>query len=68
MKTTLNISGMTCGHCVKHVTEALKKLKGVKSVSVSLENNNALVEHKENISFDEMKNAVIDAGYEVVES
>ena len=68
MKTTINISGMSCKHCVKHVTEALKKLKGVKSVSVSLKNNNALVEHKEDLSFDEIKNSIIDAGYEIVEN
>jgi copper ion binding protein len=66
MKTILNISGMTCNHCVKHVTEALKKLKGIKSVSVSLENNSASIEHKDNLSLEDMKNAVIDAGYEIV--
>ena len=68
MKTTFNISGMSCEHCVKHVTEALKKLKGVKSVSVSLKNNNASVEHKDELSFNDIKNAVIDAGYGIVEN
>jgi copper chaperone len=28
----LKISGMTCGHCVKAVTEALAKVPGVKQV------------------------------------
>lgn len=34
--TTLKISGMTCGHCVAHVTEELEALEGVKNVSVVL--------------------------------
>ena len=34
---TILIEGMSCGHCSKRVEEALKAIKGVKSVSVSLE-------------------------------
>ena len=34
--TTLKISGLTCEHCVAHVTEELKALDGVKNVSVVL--------------------------------
>lgn len=34
--TTLKVSGLTCGHCVAHVTEELEALKGVKDVSVVL--------------------------------
>ncbi|SDN28778.1 heavy-metal-associated domain-containing protein [Actinomyces ruminicola] len=34
--TTLRISGMTCEHCVAHVTEELEALAGVKNVSVIL--------------------------------
>ena len=29
---TLKIEGMTCGHCQKRVKEALKAVKGVKTV------------------------------------
>ena len=32
----LNVSGMTCGSCVKHVTNALKALDGVGDVNVDL--------------------------------
>ena len=32
----LNVSGMTCGSCVKHVTNALKALDGVVDVNVDL--------------------------------
>ena len=34
--TTLKISGLTCEHCVAHVTEELEALNGVKNVSVLL--------------------------------
>jgi len=34
--TTLKLSGLTCDHCVAHVTEELKNLDGVKNVSVVL--------------------------------
>lgn len=34
--TTLKISGLTCEHCVAHVTEELEALPGVKNVSVIL--------------------------------
>lgn len=34
--TTLKVSGLTCGHCVAHVTEELEALEGVKNVSVVL--------------------------------
>ena len=32
----LKLSGLTCDHCVAHVTEELKNLDGVKNVSVVL--------------------------------
>ena len=34
--TTLKVSGLTCGHCVAHVTEELEEINGVKDVSVLL--------------------------------
>lgn len=36
MKITLAISGMTCDNCVKHVTNALSSVEGVRSVKVDL--------------------------------
>ena len=34
--TVLKVSGMSCGHCVAHVTEELEDVEGVKDVSVVL--------------------------------
>jgi len=36
MDITLNVEGMTCGHCKMAVTNALKELEGVKNVDVHL--------------------------------
>jgi copper chaperone len=41
---TLKIEGMTCGHCVMHVKQAIAKVPGVEGpVAVSLEKGEALV-------------------------
>ncbi|GHU76084.1 mercuric reductase [Spirochaetia bacterium] len=64
MKTTLKITGMSCDHCVKHVTTALEGITGVKSAKVSLKENTAVVEHGDGVSLDTLKAAVVEAGYE----
>ena len=63
----LNIEGMSCMHCVKKVETALKDVKGVKSVKVSLEDKIAEVTLKEDVDLSVLKKAVEDAGYEVKE-
>jgi copper chaperone len=42
-KLELQISGMTCQHCVAAVTRALLECKGVQNVSVDLKNGRAIV-------------------------
>ncbi len=41
--TTLKISGMTCGGCVRSVESALKRVAGVDSASVELASGEAKV-------------------------
>jgi copper chaperone CopZ len=65
MKTTLDIEGMSCDHCVKHVKEALEGVAGVKSAAVNLKGNSAVVEHGDGVPLDALKAAVVEAGYEV---
>ena len=68
MKATIEVSGMTCMHCHKRVTDAISAIEGVISVEVSLEENNATIEFKpDTTDLDEIKQAVTDAGYEVGE-
>lgn len=40
----LEVQGMTCGSCVKHVTKALQSVPGVNRVDVDLANGRAKVE------------------------
>ncbi|MDR3336275.1 MAG: copper ion binding protein [Treponema sp.] len=65
MKTTLKIEGMSCEHCVHHVTEALTGIAGVSSAKVSLKTNSAEVEHEDSVTPEAFKAAVEEAGYEV---
>jgi copper chaperone CopZ len=66
MNTTLKIEGMSCEHCVKHVTQALEGVGGVTSAKVSLKDKSALVAHGEAVSLESLKAAVSEAGYEVL--
>ena len=63
---TIFIEGMSCGHCSKRVEKALKAVKGVKTVSVSLEEKKAEVVLKTDIPDDILKAAVEDVGFKVV--
>ena len=65
MTTTISIEGMMCAHCQAHVEKALKEVAGVTEVTVSLENKNAVVTGE--ASADVLKQAVVDAGYEVTD-
>jgi copper ion binding protein len=65
MKTTLKIEGMSCEHCVHHVTEALKGVAGVSSAKVDLKKKSAEVEHADAVTQAALKAAVEEAGYEV---
>lgn len=60
------VEGMSCGHCEKAVKNALSELEGVKSVLVDLSSKKVEVEG-ENLNEASLKEAVEDAGYDVVE-
>ncbi len=66
MKTELKIEGMMCKHCQKHVNDALSKMDGVTSVDVNLEAKTATVEAAREISREEFKAVIEEAGYELV--
>lgn len=67
--TTLKVSGMTCDHCVRAVSNALGGLEGVRSADVNLENGVAVVSYdEERIGTDRMVAAVADEGYTAEEA
>ena len=61
-KLELEIEGMSCGHCVAAVSEALKELPGVNVENVRI-GAAQLTYEPERVSPDEIVLAVEDAGY-----
>ena len=45
VKQEFAVEGMSCGGCVASVTRAIKQLRGVQSVDVSLQNKAATVDY-----------------------
>ena len=65
MKKKLTISGMHCASCASNVERSLKKINGVKSVSVSLLTKKGFLESENEISDEEIKKAVARTGYKL---
>lgn len=63
--TNITVSGMTCGHCVSHVTQALEGLAGVSGVSIELERGAVTIESAAELDPAEITAAVVAAGYSV---
>ncbi|MEK3889046.1 copper chaperone CopZ [Bacillus sp. FSL K6-3431] len=63
---TLNVEGMSCGHCVKSIEDSVSKLQGVSSVKVNLENGLVDVAfNKGEVGVDAIKEKIVDQGYDV---
>lgn len=62
---TMKINGMMCPHCQAAVTKALNAIEGV-SAEVNLEDKAAYITTQGEVSHETLKQAVVDAGYEVV--
>lgn len=66
MIKTLDIEGMMCAHCQAHVQKALEGIEGVTQVSVSLEENQAVLTAEETVSDQMLIDAVTESGYKVL--
>jgi Cu2+-exporting ATPase/Cu+-exporting ATPase len=60
----LTVPDMMCANCVKHVTNALDAIDGVKA-NVSLDDHKAYVTLSKPVDDETLKKAVVDAGYSV---
>ncbi len=63
--TTYTVEGMTCGHCVRAVTEEVSKIDGVSTVAVDLESGRVTVESDAELDPAAFAAAVDEAGYTV---
>lgn len=65
MKKIIKIEGMTCSHCQARVEKALNSISGV-NAKVDLKKKAAVVSFDADVSDSAFKDAVTEAGYEVV--
>jgi copper chaperone CopZ len=66
--TTYIVEGMTCEHCVMHVTKALQTIPGVSKAEVDLKTGRATLTHAGHLDGDRVRHAVEEAGYRVVKA
>ena len=64
-KLKLTIEGMHCASCASNIEKSLRKVHGVKEVSVSLMLKKGTVEVEDFVSEEDLKKAVARAGYKV---
>ena len=65
-KINLQVSGMTCQHCVSSVKDSVMALQGVNQVDVSLENGSVDIAYDNpNLNASQIAAAIEDQGYDV---
>jgi copper chaperone len=65
-KITLNVKGMSCGHCVNSIEGSVGELTGVTNVKVNLDTGTVSVEFNPNeVTLDKIKETIDDQGYDV---
>jgi copper chaperone CopZ len=65
MQTNINVSGMTCGHCVSAVTMELSLLPSVTEVEVDLESGQVTISSDAALDQAQLATAIDEAGYEL---
>ena len=64
-ETILNVEGMSCPSCVRHIDGALREVKGVREVNVQFEHGQVRVRHdSEAATVNALVEALRNAGYE----
>ncbi len=64
MITTLSVTGMSCGSCVKHVEQAARTVPGVQAVRVDLKAGRATITHADTAAPADLIAAIVAAGYD----
>ena len=64
--TTFQVTGMTCGHCRRAVTEEISAVDGVESVTVDLATGLVTVAATSPVDRADIAAAVDEAGYALV--
>lgn len=67
-QTRYTVTGMTCEHCARSVTEEISAISGVSDVSVELSTGDVTVTSSAPIAESDIRAAVEEAGYELAAS
>jgi copper chaperone CopZ len=63
----IKIQGMSCQHCVMSVTKALTRIPGIQNLKVDLVKGEATFENTQNVPLPNIRKAVEEAGYKVID-
>lgn len=66
MKTILQTSGMSCGHCEARMVKTLMNVDGVRDCTADANSGLVTVEHDEAVSKDDLKVLIEDIGFDVL--
>jgi len=66
MKKTIEVHGMSCGHCEGHVKKELEAISGVESADASAADKKAVVNLSKDVDNEKLKAAIEEAGYEFI--
>ncbi len=62
---TFTVNGMNCGHCTKTISNAILQLDPQAQIATDIPQKTVKVESS--IGTDQLKETIIDAGYDVIE-
>ncbi len=65
-ETQLNVTGMTCNHCVQTVQKTLASLSGVQKVDVQLVPPKAIITHENIFDLEAAIKAIEKEGYKAI--
>ncbi|AXB41597.1 heavy-metal-associated domain-containing protein [Amycolatopsis albispora] len=65
IEKTYTVTGMTCGHCVRTVTDEVGRIDGVTAVKVDLPTGAVVVTSTREVAVEDVRAAVDEAGYEL---
>ena len=63
---TYTVSGMSCGHCEKAISEELSTLAGVTDVAADAQAGTVTVSSAAPLEEEQVRAAIYEAGYELV--
>ena len=64
--TTFQVTGMTCGHCQRAVTEEISRIPGIQGVAVDLATGSVTVTVIQPVDRADIAHAVDEAGYTLI--